>query len=159
MLLWDYDAKPESAADQLANILFLVPQISVLPEKLSESHRAMLCHYLKFMDDNRDVLLDGNLVPLDAQANYAQVYAERDGRVIAALYANPVFAVPDGTEELTVVNASESDFVYLDGADKLGGAAYTITDCMGNPTAEGKLSGEGLVKLSVPHCGFLTIKK
>ena len=158
MLLWDYDAKPENAADQLSNILFLVPQISVMPEKLSDPHRLMLKHYLNFMDINRDVLLDGYLVPLAPEANYGQVYAGKDGRVIAALYENPLFEIPDGTKTLTVVNAGASDCVVLCGTDRKGGALWTVTDCMGNPVDEGKLGNQDkIVSFAVPHNGFLTV--
>ncbi len=158
MLLWDYDAEPESAADQLSNILFLVPQISVLPEKLSPSHRKMLMHYLRFMDDNRDLLLDGNLVPLAPEANYSHAYAEKEGRVIAALYETSLFVIPERTKSLTVVNATASDFVVLDRVDTLDGLPYTVTDCMGSLVEKGVIhTVNALVRIAVPHNGFLTV--
>ena len=155
MLLWDYDAKPESAADQLSNILFLVPQISVMPDRLSDEHRAVLRQYLRFMDENRDVLLCGTLVPLCPEANYPQVFAEKDGVVIAALYENPLFRVPAGCRELTVVNAAAGEEVYLDLGEGL--TRWTVTDCMGRPVSEGSIGEQSLVKIAVPRNGFLTV--
>ena len=157
-LLWDYDAKPESAADQLSNILFAVPQISVMPDRLSAEHRVMLRQYLRFMDDNRDLLLDGDLVPLCPEANYPQAYAVKEGRVIAALYENPFFRIPAGCSKLTVVNACAGEDIILDMTDAPELKQWAVTDCMGNPVSDGRICNTTLVKIAVPHNGFLTVQ-
>ena len=61
MVMWNYDEPVEEAAYQLTNILFSVPQISVLHDRMPESHAKMVKTYLDFWSENRDILLDGEM--------------------------------------------------------------------------------------------------
>lgn len=60
MLMWNYAEPVETAALQLLNVLFSVPQVSVRLEAVPAEHRAMLRFYLGFWREYRDVLLDGH---------------------------------------------------------------------------------------------------
>ncbi|MDQ3854973.1 MAG: alpha-galactosidase, partial [Chloroflexota bacterium] len=70
MLMWHPDEPTESAALQLLNVLFSVPQISVLLDRVTPEHVEMLRFWLGFWREHRDVLLDGVLAPLHPEGLY-----------------------------------------------------------------------------------------
>jgi len=154
MLMWDFSATAEEAADQLSNVLFLVPQISMFLDRLPADHRKMLKYYLRYIDENRDTLLHGDLVPLYPEALYPAIYAKKNGTVIAALYSMNAFTVPDGTENLTLVNASGSDTIILSNIPS--SATFTIRNCMGEIVETG-IPSANIAVFRVPHNGFLFV--
>lgn len=157
MLMWDYDADVEAAADQLSSLLFLVPQISMLLDKLNDEHYKMLKFYLDFIDDNRDVLQYGKLVPMYPEAMYGAVYAQKNGTVIAGLYSVNSFDVPPCTKNLKLCNASGTEKVFVDFSDtELVGKNYVIINCMGEKVEEGTINST-LCKFTVPHNGFIFV--
>lgn len=154
MLMWDYEASVEAAADQLSALLFIVPQVSVLFDKLNDEHKRMLSFYLDFIDENRDVLQHGKLVPLYPEADYSVVYAQQNEKVIAALYSANSFEVPEPAEEFAVVNASGNEKVYIEVPEHLLGRAYGICNCMGEETAKGIITNP-VNSYRIPQNGML----
>lgn len=154
MIMWDYDASVEAAADQLSALLFVVPQVSMLFDKLNDEHKKMLSFYLNFIDENREVLQRGKLVPLYPEADYSVVFAYKDNKVIAALYSANSFEVPDGTEEFAIVNASGNDKVYIEFPDSFLGRNYRICNCMGEEYLSGKIADK-IQSFLIPHNGIL----
>lgn len=160
MILWNYEAPVETAADQMINVLYCVPQISVLFDKLPEDHKKMLAFYLKFIDENRHVLLDGELVPLGVETAYSQICAKRDGEVIATVFTNPIFKVEERFDKLTIANASGLGDVYIDNTLDEARFAYEIKDCMGETVDSGEvILTNGVTHFDIPVCGFLFLKK
>jgi len=158
MLMWDYDASAEGCADQLSNLLFIVPQISVRFDKLPEEHKKVLKFYLDFIDDNIDVLQHGKLVPLNPEAFYPVVYAQKDGKTIAGLYSSNMFTVPDNTDSLSVVNASGKEKIYIDfDKNDFIGRNYVIYNCLGEIVANGTISAV-LNSYDIPHNGIIILK-
>lgn len=153
MLMWHKDAPVEQAAMQLANVLFGVPQISVRLEQLSDDHREMLRHYLRFWRDYRDVLIDGTLIPIEPAANYSLVSAYKDGRAVHAAYSHNHIKVE--TAEAVLVNVTGEMDMIVETDRRF---AYQITDCMGHLLAERVLPA-GLSKLLIPLCGFLYLSE
>lgn len=154
MLMWDYDASPEAAADQLAACLFCTPQISVMLERLSPSHTKMLRQYMSFFDKYRHILLHGKLKPLHPEANYTTVTAERDDTVIVGLYADSLYSLPDTAKTVILVNATGDSSLYIE-CSAPRTAAIKIENCMGEVLEESTESLTGITKFSVPHNGFL----
>ena len=153
MLMWNYDDAPEVAAEQLTAILYSVPQISVRIDRLQESHKKMLGFYLDFWRKNRDVLMDGKIIGENPESDFSLVTAELDDRAICTLYtAVPVKKV---YKELTVVNASDDDFVYLRG---YAGRHYTVKNCLGEEVAAGTVAAGTLAEVKVPHSGMIILK-
>lgn len=158
MLMWDYDASPEGAADQLAACLFCTAQISVMFEKLSPEHRKMLKWYMDFMDEYRDVLLGGKLKPRNPDANYTQVTAEKDGTVIAVMYADTMFTMAESAGRVILANASGRSDVYVKNCGNDAVRTYTIRNCMGDVIREGTVHLSGITEFDVPHNGFLYLE-
>lgn len=156
MLMWDYDATPEGAADQLSNILFAVPQISVMFDRLSPEHTKMLKFYLDFMNENREVLLNGKFMPLCPEANYSQILAQKDDKIIAALYADTLFVKPDDADTLILCNASGSPSIYVENNGASSEKKCVIKNCMGETITDTTVAlNNGITKFLVPHNGFL----
>lgn len=151
MLMWNYEDTVESAALQMADILFSVPQISVRIDKLSDSHYKMLKFYLDFWKKNQNVLLDGKLTASTPESFYGKVSAKLGEEEIVALYSDT--SVKMNAQKTTVVNASHADTIYFDGFE---GKSYEIVNCMGEIVEKGIL--ENLFVLNIPTSGMVFIK-
>ncbi len=159
MLLWDYDASVEGAADQLAACLFCTPQISVMLDRLSAEHTKMLKHYMHFIAKHRNILQEGKLIPLHPEANYSQVLATRDDCVIAGLYSDSLLAIPRNTNTCIAVNATGNTQVYVENTESDTQKKCTIQNCMGDVLSCNTITlKSGVTKFEVPHNGFLYLE-
>jgi len=150
MLMWNPKDTVESAALQIASVLYSVPQISVRIDKLPEEHYRMLKYYLAFWRKNRDVLLNGKLTAENPQSFYTQAATSLGDAEIVTLYATSV--VTKNAEKTTIVNASHTNRIYLDGFE---GLHYCIVNCMGEEIEKGNL--EKLSVLTVPTAGMVFV--
>ena len=153
MVMWNREDRVESAALQLASILYSVPQISMKLDGLPEDHRKMLEFYLAFWRENREVLIDGKLIAANPESVYSLVCSEKDGKAIFTSYTDPLIDC-GAYSEVIAVNASRHPSLIFSGA---GGKSFRTLDCMGNTISEGEIS-ESLIKIDVPLCGMVEIK-
>lgn len=148
MLMWHPEEPAECAALQIAAVLFSVPQISVLLEKISPQQKQMLQYYLDFWIRNRKLLLEGKLILSDPQAYYSKATACLGDEAITVLYTDTT--VTKQAARTTVVNCGAARRIYLDGFE---GASYRIVDCMGSELAQGSL--DALSVLTLPCAGMV----
>lgn len=159
MLMWHKDDPVESAALQIINILFSVPQISVRLATLPEDHLTMVRYWLAFWNNHRDVLLDGKLVPLHPESNYPLVIATNEHKQIAVAYEdliiNPVLPLP---ETFILVNGTRGTRLVLELTEDASQRTVEIRDCQGKTirTVETNLTA-GLHSLHIPPAGIATI--
>ena len=73
MIMWNENDSAENAALQFANVIFAVPQISMLIKDLPQEHIEMLEFYISFWKEYRNVLLDGKLTAKNPENDYSQV--------------------------------------------------------------------------------------
>ena len=154
MLMWHPDDPVESAALELANTIYAVPQISVKLDKLSEEHKKMLSFYLSFWREHRDVLLDGKLKAQNPESDYSLVIAEKDEKAVISCYTN-VLCDLCPYDSAVIVNATSYDSVVIKNAD---GASYETLNCMGEKIACGTIKGN-LDEIKVPCAGMIFITK
>jgi alpha-galactosidase len=125
MLMWHKDEPVESAALQLINILFSVPQISVLLRTLPPAHLVMVHFWLAFWREHRDVLLDGKLMPLHPETFYPLVLATTPWKRVAVMYqdtvVNPGTQLPD---TVLIVNGTLEKRIILELTE------LSIRDCI-----------------------------
>jgi len=161
MLMWHADDPVEAAALQVLNILFAVPQISVLLDEVPPEHVEMLRFWLGFWREHRDVLLDGRLEPRGPIALYPVVAASTAARRVIAVYDNAVADVgPDVPDELFVVNATRADRVVLELPEPPGQRAMEVFDCCGQAVAREAVDlPAGLHALPVPPAGLLAFRR
>jgi alpha-galactosidase len=157
MLMWHPGEPVESAALQLLNVMFSVPQVSVRLKEIPPEHLEMLRFYLGYWTRNRAVLLDGGLAPLFPAENYPVVSAAGADKEIAALYSDG-FARVAGKKAIEVINAKSSAAVPLVSEQYLGTYDYTISDCRGRPVKKGRVVlRKGTTSFDVPPSGLLAL--
>jgi alpha-galactosidase len=148
MLMWHPEEPVESAALQIASVLFSVPQISLRLDRISAPQKQMLRFYLDFWHQNRELLMDGKLTLYAPEAFYSKATATLGQRELTVLYTDPV--VTRGANRTTVVNCGPERTVYLDG---FAGQSYRLVNCMGQETAHGVLTA--LSSVTMPGAGIL----
>lgn len=154
MLMWNGDDTVESAALQIASVMYSVPQISVKIATLSEEHRKMLSYYLRLWRENRELLLDGKIIASYPESNYGTAASVKDGRAFYTCFGENVIDDELGTDVI-VINATRRSSLIFKG---FTGNKYTVNDCMGNVLESGEVS-EKLYEINVPLCGVVTFTK
>lgn len=158
MVMWNAAETAEMAAFQLTNVLFAVPQISVLHEKLPAEHVQMLKSYLEFWKAHSDVLLDGEMTFKGYAENYSYASSLLGDRQVCAVYSGRTAYIEPEASYIAVVNASMDREVFLE-ARKTEKYSYAVTDCMGREREKGELALSDLpLKLSVPVNGRIVLK-
>ena len=152
MVMWNYDEPVELAAFQLTNILFSVPQISVLHDKMPESHSKMVKTYLDFWTKHRDTLLDGEMLYKNYASDYTYVSSLKDDVQIGAVYAGKLAYVEKPTDKIIVFNASLGNEIIFDSELK-SGYSYEVFDCLGEKLSDGGFESLDLARVPVPVNG------
>lgn len=159
MIMWHAEEPVESAALQLINCLFSVPQVSVLLDKLPADHRAMLAYWLAFWKENRELLLDGQLEPLSPEFLYPQVRSVKGDSGIIVAYYDAIVPI-DLTQPVAkwiVVNGRRQEGLYLD-VTGMKAATLVIANCCGDIIEESSIQlTTGVHKLAIPASGVATI--
>jgi len=160
MLMWHAEDPVHSAALQLVNILFSVPQISVLLDRIPPEHVEMLRFWLGFWREHRDVFLDGALEPLHPEANYPVVLARTKSKLAAAAYGNAVVPLEGAIPStLLVVNGTLEEGVVLYLAGDAGTRGIEVRNCMGRVTCTDSIGLEpGLHHIDIPPAGVAVLK-
>lgn len=160
MIVWHPSEPVASAALQLLNVLFSVPQVSVRLAEVSPEHRKMIGFWLHYWKENRATLLDGELQPVSPAANYPLVLARSSDKLIAALYQDMVIVPgPQMPSQIDVVNAKPSPSVVLRFEKVFGPATVRIRDCQGKQISkQSQVLGVGATTWEVPPSGLLEIR-
>lgn len=161
MLMWHAEDSVETAALQILNILFSVPQLSVRLDQIPDDHLEMVKFWIEYWRENRDVLLDGEFIPVNPGSVYPKILAKSGTKTIVALFDDMYVSL--GGKECTridIVNAKGSNVVILDLTSDMGKVNTQSYNCRGNIVKTQTLSlKKGVYKLAVPASGLLTIKK
>ena len=152
MVMWNVNETVESAALQIASVLYGVPQVSVKLCQMSEEHKQMIKFYLGFWRENRQVLLDGKLTVREPLAYYSLACSTLGDKEIFTTFADRFIECK--TKESTIVNCSSSDSLIIKGCK---GRNYTVVDCLGNKVSEGKIDAD-LYEVEMPLCAIFTAK-
>jgi len=160
MLMWATDDSAASAALQLLNVLFAVPQFSMKLSDLSEEHLAVAEFWLGFWKEHKKVLLEGELKAFSPGHLYPLISSENEEQKIIAVYdqllVQPGKNLPP---ELIIVNATLKQELVLDLEEELKNKQLRIYDARGKLTADKKISlKKGLHKIEVPPSSCIIIK-
>jgi alpha-galactosidase len=157
MLMWSPEEHVESAALQLVNVLFAVPQISLRLDRLPEQHLAMLRFWLGFWRDHRDVLLDGKLRPLHPELNYPLVRAEAAECLVAAFYGQELVELERLPTRTYLVNGTWRERLVLELADPCE-RFLRVYDCTGQLRRQERVRLEaGFTAIEVPRAGLVEL--
>lgn len=155
MIMWDLNDTPENAALQIINVLFSVPQISMLIDRLPKSHYEMLRFYLEFWNRNSPILLFGRFRAENPEANYSIASAESDSELIAVAFAKNVLSIDKEYERIVFVNGTGKYGLIVERVRNKVKYRYRIIDCCGNEVENGIYKGEDMLKsFKVPKSGM-----
>ncbi len=155
MLFWSKDESVKLCAKQLYNILFSVPQISVILANSADEQRRLLRRYLAYWTENRDVLLHGRFTALHPELNYTLVRAETEEKSITALYTDLPY-VWDGKNG-DVLHNGDIDGMVFENPTK-GSCTVTVYDCFGERLDTVAVAAGTMVRLPVPVTGMAEIR-
>ena len=153
MLLWGREQSVESCARQLLNILFSVPQISVLLTRCREEQKQLLASFLAYWQENRETLLSGRLEFSHPEANYSAVTAVGKAKRITVLYAENSCVYSGGAADIW--NAGADGVLTLQNPKGIR-AELRVTDCFGQEVSVSALTGD-VCAVHVPACGCLRV--
>jgi len=164
MIMWHNEEPVESAALQLLNVLFAVPQISVMLDQVPAEHVKMLRFWLDFWIKYRGVLLDAPIEPTSPEMLYPSVSAEANQTRIAVDYGAGIVrgrGLSEGSyfHNMIVVNAKRTPGVYVENIP-FDESHVAMFDCMGNVVRNGLASFDFKgpdVKLEIPPSGLAII--
>ncbi len=153
MLVFNENDTLQGVAYQLYAIMFCVPQISVLLDKITEEQRALLTHFLAFWREHRDTILEGKLSLRGHDVGYTMAQSTKDGECVAVLYHNVTYTAQRDTTTY-LFNSSGYDGLIIELEEK---AEYEIYDILGKKYSSGALD-KGVHKISVKNCEMIKIK-
>ena len=159
MYMWHPDEPVERAAQQLLNVLFSVPQLSVRLDTLPANHLAMVKFWTGYWNSNRATLMDGELQPARPSANYPSVTAVSAEKTIVALYDVNFTSLETLRDlPLDIVNASAQSGVVLQLGKSAGKCRVEVLDAQGKVVASDKQTLKaGTHSFKVPSAGLLRI--
>ncbi|MBQ7115727.1 MAG: alpha-galactosidase [Clostridia bacterium] len=152
MIMWNESDTVENAALQFANVIFSVPQISMLVRDLPQEHIDMLRFYIDFWKEYRSVLLNGKITAQNPENDYSQASATLDNTTVTAIYTNNVVDAKKGTT--VIVNASGFDCVIVKNAVN---KRYVIKNCKGEIISRGEVR-DSLKDFPITKAGILIIE-
>ncbi|MCD4730634.1 MAG: alpha-galactosidase [Bacteroidales bacterium] len=161
MFMWHKKDPVESAALQILNILFSVPQVSVKLDSIPENHFQMVKFWINYWKENMDVLLDGKFVPQNPGALYPVLRSSKVNKEIISVYNDQMIKISK-TEltEIDIVNAKGSTDIILDFEYDYGKTNIYIYDCIGIILDEfSKDIQPGMLKIMVPPSGLIKLRK
>lgn len=160
MLMWNPEEPVESAALQLINIAFAVPQFSMDLTKLSAEHLAMSRFWMEYLAENHAVLLDGSLRPMEPESLYPLVYAETADKQIVAVYQKRIVTLDADYPAIDLINGAMTDEIVVKVETLIGRRTVTARNCMGEITESREMDlVPGVYALSVPESGLLSLTR
>ena len=91
----------ESAALQILNILYSVPQLSVRLEEIPDRHLKMIQNWFKYWNENRHILLEGEFIPSNPVANFPMLTALDETKQITTLFEDQIVTIENEKKSKT----------------------------------------------------------
>lgn len=160
MITWHVDEKVEVAALQFINILFGVPQLSIMLKDATAAQVEMIAFYTKYWNENADILMNGYFVPTSPLANYPTQRVSKDGQTIIGVYEEYVSTLESSDESIHIHNGQLANQVVLRNIKDHGKYQCKVYDCRGNIVSNSQLHfDKGIMEIAIPPCGILTAEK
>ncbi len=147
MLFWAKNETPENCALQMLNIMFGVPQISVILNEVPASHRDAIKAFIEYWTINKELILHGNFKVKDNFNNYTLLSSEDDNKKIAVNYSGNSY-VFDGKATDLFNATKETNYFIQNLTDKC--ATLTIFDYLNNKIEEVKLNANSVGAIKAP---------
>jgi alpha-galactosidase len=160
MITWHVNETVEIAALQFINILFGVPQVSVMLKDATEAQLEMIAFYTKYWNENQDTLMNGYFVPSKPLANYPTQRVTKEGHTIIGVYEEMVTILDESDPHIHIHNGQLANQIVIKNAKDLGTYKCEIFDCKGNIISDSKHQfNKGLIEIAIPPCGILKAER
>lgn len=161
MIMFHPEESIENAALQLINVIFSVPQISVLLRETEDAYMRMLRFWLSFCTENRDVLLLGHIAPCHPELAYPVVEASAKGKRIIAVYSSFFVTITDTqAAQIILINGTQDNAVVVQIPESLGTFELEVDDCLGRPDRKIPYTlTAGLHRVPVPRSGLAVFRR
>lgn len=157
MFIWRIEEPVESAALQILNILYSVPQLSVRLEEIPETHLSMIRYWFDYWNKHRNILLDGEFMPSNPVSNYPILTAIADCQQITTVYEDMIVRPESNLNHLDLINAKASTKIGIS-MENAANAHVKISDCTGKVILEKETElAKGIQEISVPASGMISI--
>ncbi len=153
MIMWNKNDTVENAAEQFINVIYSVPQISVLINELPEAHKTMLKFYLDFWMKNKAVLLNGKITAENPESEYSIARATLNNEEIVTTYTNTLVEVLKN--ESIIINATNKEWLVLKSAK---GYNAKVVNCLGEIVSEFTIENN-LEEVKIPRTGLVYLNK
>lgn len=160
MLIWNENESVEIAALQIINIIFGTMQFSGRLAKLSEEHQKMVKFWMNFMDENKDVLLNSQVIVEEPQLLYTAARTEKNGESVIAIYSNDKSVkLSSNMKKTSILNGTQKERVIIEIVEA-GVYKLNICNCCGDVIKdENIVLKAGIKSFDVPVAGVLTLIK
>ena len=155
MLYWAFNESTEKCAIQLYNILFSVPQISVLLSKINDEQFFLIEKYLDYWKNNKNIILHGDFKAYNPEFNYTFASSENTLKRIAVSYLDDYYKF-DG-KETDLFNATEKTEYCVENTTEKP-ATIVVYDCLGNVTLTLSIGAKEIKKILVKKAGRISIQ-
>lgn len=160
MITWHPSESVEVAALQLTNIMFGVPQLSVVLEDCREEELNMIRFYTQYWNRHADILTKGRFSASRPLANYPMQQVVKDNHTIIGVHDDYVVSLAASTDHMHLLNAQLTSEIVLRCSSDFGGYQMCVFDCQGHVHAQNRLHlSEGLHRLNVPACGMIQLER
>lgn len=160
MITWHKEEEVEVAALQLINILFGVPQLSVMLKDTPPAHLEMIAFYTRYWNQNADVLVNGYFIPSSPLANYPTQRVSMNDTTIIGVYEDQLCTIENADQNIHIHNGQLRSQIVLRISKDLGTYQCKVYDCRGNEVSNSSLDfNEGLLGVPIPPCGILIATK
>lgn len=142
----------------IVNILFSVPQISLLIDTLPKHHYNMLKFYCDLWNKYRDAFINGTFAPLNPFNRYNVLSGVYDDTFVCSYHSNEVINLDTLHETMVFVNGSSSLDLHLNIKDNCSSVNkhISIYSCEGEILfSDNVLLSNGYNHFTVPSCGVI----
>lgn len=155
MLVWSKDETPEGAALPILNALFSTIQYSMILADIKPDHKDVIRSWLKFSQEHREALLQGEFRPHHPENGYTWIEGESSEERVIASYSGDV-VVPTGAanKRVFLVNATGDIGLPVDFAAP---ASVEFFDVLGRSAGRFPIPSKGLRRLPVPSSGWAEV--
>lgn len=160
MITWHPTESVEVAALQLTNIMFGVPQLSVMLQNCREEELNMIRFYTQYWNQHASILTQGRFKTSRPLANYPFQQVVQDDHTIIGVHDDFIVPLSSGTQHIHVLNAQLTTEVILRSSDDFGRFKALVFDCQGHLASEHEVAlSRGMHRLDVPACGMIQLKR
>ncbi len=157
MTMWHKNTTKEDVARQLILGLFAVPQISVKLSEISPEHHQVVKEYLKYWNENKDLLLSESFYCSAPRNSYAFAGVKGDNREIVMLMATSCLRVEK--DKTDIFNVTGNTDLYIDISQPLETCIIRVFDCLGKEISSSIAAGGQIIKVYAPHSSKITVEK